>query len=380
MNSNTSLTKTVKQLKEVPGVLACVLEHEVSKTKASITWDGPKLNTIWPEILAFFKWTYDEHRSESQVRLYVNHQTKVWAAWAFPQEAKTGMSAREIDNEEARTQRMAFSDSEGWLYFGTVHHHCSAPAFQSGTDESNEKNQDGLHITVGKMDEKKHDLHCRLYVSGHKFEPNMSWFWDVAPLVATIPEGMRKFMADGIENQLARDQMCEPVPKDAPFPQQWRDNVIDIRPVSIATTTYQGGLGVGTIVAGNYSKSYKKPHNLPRDLWIASGELQDYWDQQHYKGNLIDFMKTLCSLSDESLLIIELTEILYRNDVGLEHLLEKLEELQDREIQKELKKEQKGNGKVKGKLKDKDAREEEQKYNNGIPDYAGPGDWSGYGG
>ncbi len=33
----------------------------------------------------------------------------------------------------------------------SAHHHCSASAFQSGTDEENERGQDGLHITVGRM-------------------------------------------------------------------------------------------------------------------------------------------------------------------------------------------------------------------------------------
>src|SRR6187402_3553480 len=86
----------VKVLKQLGLVMSCVLNHKVVATQHKLTWTGGKLNPIWPEVLAFFKWTYTEHRSESQVRLFVNRDTGEWKAWAFPQKARTSMSAREL--------------------------------------------------------------------------------------------------------------------------------------------------------------------------------------------------------------------------------------------------------------------------------------------
>lgn len=123
--------------------------------------------------------------------------------------------------EKAR-ERFTFWQSEpsdDWLYFGTVHHHCSASAFQSSTDEQNEWNQDGLHLTVGRMDAEQHDLHARLYLGGNCFEPDMSSFWPIdADLAMKIPLSMH--------NELARFQMCEKVTVD--FPNTWRANLVEV--------------------------------------------------------------------------------------------------------------------------------------------------------
>lgn len=354
-------TSTVKQLKEVPSVMTCMLEHTVTKTTGKINWNGPKIDPdIWRMVLAFFKWTYDEHKSESQVRLFVNGRTQQWGAWAFPQEARTGMSARELpDHPNNAEGLLMFAEPEGWLYFGTVHHHCGMGAFQSGTDLANESCQDGLHITVGKMDEKKHDMHCRLYISGHRFEPDLGWFWDVEETLRGVPQGLRRFMSDTMAHRLAYDQMCEPAPEGTEFPQQWKDNVIDIRPVvhiNPAGTVYQGGLGVG---ASPYSSArVKKPYDTARDVALSKKEFEDYWSEMGITEDKLMFLLSIDGEGGET--VCELIENLYRNDVSLKALIDAFEDDEEKAFAKELDKE-----------KDKDAK------GNGVPDYEGH-DWSGY--
>ncbi|MBI3852718.1 MAG: hypothetical protein HY298_20890 [Verrucomicrobia bacterium] len=217
----------VSETKEVPGLLNCRIEYEVKTAKGRLEYVGPKFAPeMWHQVLSFFRWTHKEMQSESQVRLYVNHKLGRWGAWAFPQVARTGMSARELPTPETPEQaqeRFASWQSEpsdDWLYFGTVHHHCSASAFQSSTDEQNEWNQDGLHLTVGRMDAEQHDLHARLYVDGNCFEPDLSQFWPIDPgLAAMIPPGML--------NELARFQMSAKVTVD--FPDAWRTNMVDVQ-------------------------------------------------------------------------------------------------------------------------------------------------------
>ena len=164
----------VTETKEVPGLLNCRIEYEVKGAKGRLEYAGPKFTPeLWHQVLSFFRWTFKEHQSESQVRLYVNPKLGRWGAWAFPQVARTGMNAREMptpETPEKARERFASWQSEpsdDWLYFGTVHHHCSASAFQSSTDEQNEWNQDGLHITAGRMDAEQHDVHARLYLDGN---------------------------------------------------------------------------------------------------------------------------------------------------------------------------------------------------------------------
>lgn len=216
----------VGDTKEVPGLLHCKIEYEVKSAKGKLDYVGPRFSRqMWHEVTSFFRWTFKEMQSESQVRLYVNAKLGRWAAWAFPQEARTGLSAHELPQAEPpemaleRFASWGSEPSDDWVYFGTAHHHCSAGAFQSGTDEQNEWNQDGLHLTVGLMDGERHELHARFYVSGNCFEPDMSGFWPLEPeLAAQVPSGLW--------DQLARFQMGEKVTVD--FPEAWRRNVIEV--------------------------------------------------------------------------------------------------------------------------------------------------------
>ena len=134
------------------------------------------------------------------------------------------MTARELpvqETEEKARERFAVwgsAPSDDWLYFGTVHHHCSASAFQSSTDEQNEWNQDGLHITVGRMDQERQDLHARFYLAGNGYEPDLGSFWQIEPeLTERVPKGLH--------HHLATHQMGERVTVD--FPDQWRENLVE---------------------------------------------------------------------------------------------------------------------------------------------------------
>ena len=133
----------VSESKEVPGLLNCRIEYEIKTAKGRVEYAGPKFTPeMWHQLVSFFRWTHKEMQSESQVRLYVTYKLGRWGAWAFPQVARTGMSAREVPTQESpekAMERFAFwqsAPSDDWLYFGTVHHHCSASAFQSSTDQT----------------------------------------------------------------------------------------------------------------------------------------------------------------------------------------------------------------------------------------------------
>lgn len=218
------------ELKELEGIFSCLLEHKVAETSAQFEYTGPKISPeCWDQVLRFFKWSYFDSKSEAQVRLFV-HPEHGWMAHAFPQKGGTGMTTKEIESEDAKTQRAAIP--AGYTAFGTVHHHCSMSAFQSGVDQEDESSVDGLHITVGNVDKEQMDLHCRIYVKGNKFEPNLAAFWDIGGEMLPFVELIKSlaFSEDQVADKIARRQMGKSPPvitgTEIGFPQQWKENYI----------------------------------------------------------------------------------------------------------------------------------------------------------
>jgi hypothetical protein len=243
----------------IEGLFSCTMKYEIKNTSAMIDWTGPKIPLeVWHEILAFFQWCYDEHRSECQVRLYCSPTLGTWKAWAYPQEAKTGMTAREINNE-ARQQQNAQFQPPDWVAMGTVHHHCAASAFQSGTDREDEKDVTGLHITIGNMNSKdKYDIHARFYRRGlclNNDNIDLSWFFQTENLVNQVPEFARQYLPKNLPDKQAR-VIATRIPEVKTFPDQWKDNVIDINP-KVTNIGFHGnysvGGGTGGAGAGGFS-------------------------------------------------------------------------------------------------------------------------------
>lgn len=214
--------------KSFPGLINAKFTHEIKGTTASCDWTGPQIDpVVWHQVLSFFKWGHTTYSSEQQIRLWVNPVTRHWGAWAFPQESRSGMATKELKIEEtpeqvaARFAHWGTVPSSDWIYFATVHHHCSTSAFQSGTDQSDEKGQDGLHITIGHLGRSLYDLHARFYLREECFEPDMSLFWDVG-------EEAKQIIPDqSLWDRVARMQMSRPV--EVPFPDVWKENVLEIK-------------------------------------------------------------------------------------------------------------------------------------------------------
>lgn len=257
-----TVKSTIAKSLEFPGLITGGINYKIESGTSTAKWQGPPISReVWNQILAFFKDTYDRTKSECQVRLYLNTQTRQWAAWAYPQKLQSYMSTDELQTPEATAQREQFKSSDGWLYLGTVHHHCGASAFQSGADRHNEQNQDGIHITIGKMDEKQHDIHARFYLSGCEFLPDLSEFWDVG-------DDVRGMIPKELFDVAARYQMTIPVAAGTEYPQQWKDNLIDPPPKAVSFVNGGATNGVGSVpdtsVHGGDTKTGFAAHNSGR--------------------------------------------------------------------------------------------------------------------
>ncbi len=236
VEANASLT----QSQSCAGLYDVRMTHVIKETKAEFNYIGPKFTQqMWNEILAYFKWTQFQHRSEAQVRLFVNPSVG-WRAWAFPQKGNTGMTSTELpDMPEFAAQRAQFGDD--WFPYGTVHHHCTAGAFQSGTDSHNEQDQEGLHITVGHIDKAVHDIHTRFYFKGCKFEPSMELFWDVGDEMRQRIKDVQEMFGIRVDTgKQAVAQMSKTCDASTEFPEIWKTNYIVTVIPPVAITPYFG--------------------------------------------------------------------------------------------------------------------------------------------
>ncbi len=222
----------------VPGLLAGVIDYEIKSGNSNVHWTGPRIPAeLWHQVLAFFKDTFDRTKAECQVRLYVNTITNTWAAWAYPQEAAYSMAIKEMpDHPQFAADRAQFKEDDGWIWLGTAHHHCAGTAFQSGTDKHGtggmgETQQDGLHITIGSLHLDKYDIHARFYFDQAEFDPDLSEFWDVGNGIRDlIPKDFNGVLLwDG----MARTQMCKPAPAGTTYPEQWKQNILEVRKVGM---------------------------------------------------------------------------------------------------------------------------------------------------
>jgi len=132
--------------------------------KPVLHWKGEPISAeLWEQIVSFMRWTFRTYKSEAQLRLYYNDIEHKWGVGVFPQEVCTGMSSKELPDHPCRDIVFGEHTAEsGWREAGTVHHHCSTSAFQSSTDFNDEKDKNGLHITLGDMEsDKAHGFHAR---------------------------------------------------------------------------------------------------------------------------------------------------------------------------------------------------------------------------
>lgn len=216
-----------------------------------IIYTGPKMpiSPLWREVLAFFKWGYDTSKSEVQVRLYLNEKASTWKAWAFPQEEGTGMSAKEIPEAcDLECKKVGLFSKNGWIEAGTVHSHCACSAFQSGTDRDNEKSKNGIHVTVGKIDEKAYDISGRVSYRGTFF--NMEWttWFEMPTGLEGLPWSFR--------GEVMKYFLTNPVAPGETFPDEWKENVIKNKAPSVGYSPSSGDERYSYVCWQNGVKKY----------------------------------------------------------------------------------------------------------------------------
>ncbi len=140
-----------------------------------ITYDGtmklPK--ALFMEVERLFLEVYRKFATEAVVLLHRADNGK----WAFqiPEQKvsaaaanyTSGNSAYVVeDNLQTYLEALpALPAGQSWKQLGSIHSHASMSAFHSGTDDKDEFGFDGIHITIGRFNDKR-EYSCRL-MFGH---------------------------------------------------------------------------------------------------------------------------------------------------------------------------------------------------------------------
>lgn len=187
---------------------------EVFTGQPRFRWKGAKMPfELWSQIVCFMRWGQAEIKEETMLFMFYNLKTHVWAAWVFPQ-LPSGMSVRMLDSHSLYAEdRKKFGND--WIQAGTVHHHCEAGAFQSGTDKADEEDRDGLHVTLGKMSQPILDIHCRQVFDGVQTETRIIDWVEIPTWLAPAPKSLRYDIFQ---------QICVSV-RDIAFPDEWKSRV-----------------------------------------------------------------------------------------------------------------------------------------------------------
>ncbi len=121
-----------------------------------------RLPKLPPELvvrtLLFFRRVYQQYTSEAAVLLHYAAAEQVY--WLH------------CPRQRVSSTSVAYSAGEridGYQLVGSIHSHASMAAFHSGLDSWDERYFDGLHITMGRMDQPYFTMSCSGVVNGQRF-------------------------------------------------------------------------------------------------------------------------------------------------------------------------------------------------------------------
>lgn len=130
--------------------------------------------TLFRQVEAFFVAVYAQHQSEAVVLLYCNPNEKEWRVVVPPQYVR-GLHVEYDLNALPKAPA-------GLELFGTIHSHADIKAFHSGTDDADECHFDGLHVTVGNVDQPIRTYSCRWMLAGRAFKADLAGVVESAAL------------------------------------------------------------------------------------------------------------------------------------------------------------------------------------------------------
>ena len=250
---------------------------EIKEEQLIHRWTGPKKSMEdWKQVLAFFEWSQEQHKSEALVQWFVDLESGRWMTIVPPQRG-IGMTVKLIEDHPNYKASYEHLGSGDWQLMGTGHHHCTGSAFQSSTDSTDEATKEGLHITVGGIGSDRYSLDARCVFRKLITKVELSdWF--------AVPE-MYSDLPGDIQSQILKHLLAAPPSGKTPgehFPIWWSENYIRETQV----TTVSGGFSYRGWTPGHST-------SVPGYCAGSGGGYQrSEWTTQRLRNELDHFINT----------------------------------------------------------------------------------------
>ena len=144
-----------------------IIESLIKVDKISILEDSQQYASFnieeipkkdFAHLVNFFKYVYNEYGSEAMSILHYNQKTDEHKI-QIPMQKVSGSSVDYVKNVSFKT----------FDKIGTIHSHANFSAFHSSTDDHDEENWDGIHITVGNVDSEEFSIAASVVINGTRF-------------------------------------------------------------------------------------------------------------------------------------------------------------------------------------------------------------------
>ena len=146
------IMESVTPVKDIPS-----LDYEMASYARMKLPKIPK--SIFCSIFSLFRKVYELYRSESTALLFYNEKKKKF---------RVGVPYQKVSFTGAECIKMG--SPQGFITIGSVHSHCNFNAFHSGTDITDEEYIEGLHITIGNVDEDQFSLVASIVSNRKRFK------------------------------------------------------------------------------------------------------------------------------------------------------------------------------------------------------------------
>lgn len=256
-------------------------------------WKGQAIPyKMWQDITDWCVLSYEKFKSETLVFLYydLNKQDDEnrWSFWIPPQ-ITNGMTVKsDPESEFFKKERKNFPDT----MFGTVHHHCSASAFQSGTDHADELEREGLHFTIGHLDKPFDlDVHVRLTIGKAHGDVEASSVIQADPKIQKCFESLQSsYQITTIKqafDDLHDSSICSASSNYAKREKHFAKHYAKVEKPKVSTTSYKSanlGLGYGASHTGYTRTNYQNQMEFDHESgWYRDKKnIEDVVDDEYY--------------------------------------------------------------------------------------------------
>lgn len=197
--------------------------REVENLKTvTLTWKGPSISQAqWKLIKAFMRQSYGKHKEETLMYFMFNHTGDgEWDLWVPPQ-FMNGMSvSADHECDEFKEQRARWD--KNWVIGGTIHHHCETSAFASSTDDTDETDKDGFHLTMGHVDRDEVDLDARMLYDGNKYDIKASYIVESGVDVQAL---RNMGVSDALIAKVEDEALAKTDVSGVEVPEEWMKNL-----------------------------------------------------------------------------------------------------------------------------------------------------------